>query len=363
MHIACFIPSLFGGGAERVVLNLCNGWSRAGHKVNIVVAEASGAFRDQIPINVELVNLGTIKVRKSIGKLAQYIDDRRPDVLCSHLSHANIAAIRAVRKSNAKPKCVVVEHLTMSAYKGVKLRDKFIRPIARRVYKHADAIIAVSKGAARDLEQTLSLPPESVHVIYNPVVTDTMMNKANLDNDQRWFQDEVPVVLGVGRLTPQKDFTTLISAFAIARKQRALRLVLLGTGELQSKLESQVRSLGLEEDILLAGFSKNPYSWMTQANLFVLSSRWEALPTVLIEAMACGCNVVATDCPSGPAEILVEDLARGLVPVGDSDKMAEKILYMLQNPIDSHRLRAMAHSSFSDKQSCNAYLQLFEEIK
>ena len=229
--------------------------------------------------------------------------------------------------------------------------------------KHADAIIAVSKGAARDLEQTLSLPPESVHVIYNPVVTDAMMNKANLDNDQRWLQDEVPVVLGVGRLTPQKDFTTLISAFAIARKQRALRLVLLGTGELQSKLESQVRSLGLEEDILLAGFSKNPYSWMTQANLFVLSSRWEALPTVLIEAMACGCNVVATDCPSGPAEILVEDLARGLVPVGDSDKMAEKILHMLQNPIDGHKLQAMAHSSFSDQQSCNAYLQLFEEIK
>ena len=251
----------------------------------------------------------------------------------------------------------------MSAYKGVKLRDKLIKPIARRVYKHADAIIAVSKGAARDLEQTLSLPSESVHVIYNPVVTDAMMNKANLDNDQTWFQDEVPVVLGVGRLTPQKDFTTLISAFAIARKQRALRLVLLGTGELQSKLESQVRSLGLEEDILLAGFSKNPYSWMTQANLLVLSSRWEALPTVLIEAMACGCNIVATDCPSGPAEILVEDLARGLVPVGDSDKMAEKILYMLQNPIDGDRLRAMARSSFSDEQSCNAYLQLFEEIK
>lgn len=362
MHIACFIPSLFGGGAERVAINLCDGWSRTGHKVQIVVSEASGAFCDQIPTNVELVNLDTGKVRKSIGKLAQYIDDQRPDVLCSHLSHANIAATRAVNKSNAKPKCVLVEHLTMSAYKGVKLRDKLIKPIARRVYKHADAIVAVSVGAARDLERTLSLPSESVHVIYNPVVTDELATKAELYNEHPWLHDDVPVVLGVGRLTPQKDFNTLITAFSKAQKKRDLRLALLGTGELQSQLDSQIRSLGLEDHVLLAGFSKNPYSWMTNADLFVLSSRWEALPTVLIEAMACGCNVVATDCPSGPVEILVEDLASGLVPVGDSDKMAETILSTLQNPISRDRLRAMARSRFSDEQSCNAYLQLFEDI-
>lgn len=362
MHIACFIPSLFGGGAERVALNLCDGWTKMGHQIDLVVAEATGAFIDQVPSAVELVNLNTGKIRKSIGKLAQYISLSNPDVICSHLSHANIATLRALRKSGASTKSVLVEHLTMSAYKGEKFRDKLIKPIARRLYANADAVVAVSKGAAADLESTLKWNADSVRVIYNPVVTKTLISKASVQPEHQWLNESVPVILGVGRLSPQKDFETLLSAFALAQQERDLRLVILGTGELQSKLESQVQSLKIQDKVHLAGFIENPYGWMANADLFVLSSRWEALPTVLIEALACGCNVVSTDCPTGPSEILTRSLADGLVPMASPEAMAEQMIYRLDNPLSREELSELARTRFSDEQSCSGYLALFEEL-
>jgi glycosyltransferase involved in cell wall biosynthesis len=193
-------------------------------------------------------------------------------------------------------------------------------------YPWADRITAVSEGVADDLAQAAGIPRERIQVIYNPVVTPEFKAKTEAPLDHPWFAPgEPPVVVGAGRLTIQKDFPALIRAFARVRQARPARLLILGEGEERSALEAVVRQLGVERDVSLPGFVSNPYPYMRRAALFVLSSRWEGLPGVLIEAMYCGARLVATDCPSGPREILADGRYGQLVPVGDVAALADAV--------------------------------------
>jgi glycosyltransferase involved in cell wall biosynthesis len=199
-------------------------------------------------------------------------------------------------------------------------------------YPWADAIVANSRGVAEDLMKLTGLPRDKIQVIYNPVVTPELFAKAEEPLDHPWFRPgEPPVILGVGRLTQQKDFPTLIRAFALVRKERPARLMILGEGEERPKLEALVRELRLEEDVALPGFVENPYKYMKRAAVFVLSSKWEGLPTVLIEALALGTQVIATNCPSGLEEVLEGGRWGRLVSVGDFAGLAQAILDRLNN--------------------------------
>jgi glycosyltransferase involved in cell wall biosynthesis len=196
----------------------------------------------------------------------------------------------------------------------------------KRTYHLADSIVAVSHGLADDLANSLQCDRSTIDVIYNPVVTPALLAKAVEPLDHPWFQpNQPPVILAVGSLEPRKGFFTLVRAFARVRQVRPVRLVILGEGPDREPLKLLARSFGIDQDLDLPGFVENPYKYMKRARLFVLSSRSEGLPTVLIEAMAVGTQVVSTDCPSGPNEILEGGKWGTLVRIENDEQMAAAI--------------------------------------
>ncbi|MBE9168002.1 glycosyltransferase [Pleurocapsales cyanobacterium LEGE 06147] len=361
-HIAFFIPALYGGGAERMVVNLLQGMSARDISLDLVLASAEGPYLDEVPKQVRVVNLAAGRTLKAILPLSRYLRKERPDALISQLNHANVAAVIARELARTKTPLVLVEQNTFSASRSPLMRAKLIPPLMKWFYPRADAIVGVSNGVARDLEVELDLGEGTVSTIYNSIVYDKLKAKAAASLNHPWFQaGSPPIFLAVGRLTEQKDFLTLIKAFALLRKQRLARLIILGEGKSRTELEATIDALGIAEDISLPGFVKNPYAYMSRASAFVLSSREEGLPMVLIEAMACGCPVVATDCAgSGPREILEAEqygYLDSLVPVGDEVALSAAMLQVLESPVNRDRLvqRAM---DFSIDRAVSEYLAL-----
>ncbi len=317
------------------MVNLAHGFSKRGVQVDIVLAKADGVFLSCIPAGVEVFDLGVERVYRAVPGLVRYLRMRRPDALLSALTHANFVAVVGRLVAGVPARTVVAVHSTLSVEVDQTrgLKGKVIPGLASLLYRRADRVIAVSAGVADDLARCVSLPRKKIAVVYNPVVTPDLLARANEPLDHPWFSEgEPPVVLSVGRLTAAKDYSTLIRAFALVRRKRAARLMILGEGDERPHLEALAGELGLEEDVALPGFVENPYAYMRRARVVVLSSRWEGLPTVLIEALAVGANVVSADCPSGPREILEEGRWGRLVPVGDVDALAEAILCSLDEP-------------------------------
>ncbi|BAZ12818.1 glycosyl transferase, group 1 family protein [Calothrix sp. NIES-4071] len=356
--IAFFLPNLSGGGAEKVVINLLKEMSQLNLNVDLVVSNTEGPYLNQLPKQVRLVNLAREGVLKSVIPLSRYLKEYRPCVLISHMSHANVVAILASRFARTKTKLILVEHNTLSVDKSKLLRAKFVPMFMKWLYPYADNIVCVSEGVAEDLVFQLGLAKEKVKVIYNPVVNEELIAASQASLNHPWFQQGVPpVFLAVGRLTEQKDFITLLEAFALLRRQTVARLVILGEGELRGKLEAKISQLGIAEDVSLPGFATNPYAYMSKASAFVLSSRWEGLGIVLIEAMACGCPVIATDCPNGPKEILEGGKYGYLPPVGDVVALSKAMLQVLNAPVNRELLRQRA-IYFSSKRAVSEYLYL-----
>lgn len=331
-HIAIYLPSLRGGGAERVMVTLANGFAERGYKVDLVLVKAEGSYLEDVSENVRIVDLRSSRVLTSVPGLVRYLRRERPEALLSAPSHANISAIVARCLSRVRMRLVVSEHshLSSSRANATTMRERAKVHFMRWLYPKADGIVAVSNGVALDLAKSMRLPLKRIQAIHNPVVSSTMLERSRQPVSHPWFgAGEPPVVLGVGRLTAPKDFPLLIRAFAELRAQRAVRLMILGEGELRPELEALVCKLGLEEDVALPGFVSNPYAYMRRTALYVLSSRWEGFGNVLAEAMACGAPVVATDCPSGPAEILENGRWGRLVPVGDVEALASAMAVTL----------------------------------
>lgn len=343
--VAIFLPSLHVGGAERVMVNLAQGFTERCLQVDLVLAKAKGPFLAEVPKEVRIVDLNARRCLCSLPGLVRYLRRERPAAMISALSHANIVAIWANILSGAKTQLVVSEHsiLSQSAANAGSMRDRIMPFLIKQFYPKADSVVAVSNGVANDLSASTGLNLENVKVIYNPGVMPDLFSMADEPLDHPWFATgELPVILGAGRLTKAKDFTTLIRAFALVRQERPVRLMILGEGEERHRLEALVRELGLERDAALPGFTDNPYKYMKRAAIFVLSSRWEGFGMVLVEAMALGTPVVSTDCPSGPAEILEGGKWGCLVPAGDAKRMAESIITVLHGAKNDGRQRSLA---------------------
>ncbi|HOR00742.1 MAG TPA: glycosyltransferase [Anaerolineae bacterium] len=318
------VPYLAVGGAERSMLKLAGGIADRGFAVDLVLAHATGPLLGEVPATVHLVDLGARRVLASLPGLVSYLRRERPAALLSVL-HANMVALWARRLAGVPTRIAVSERNTLSREAGhyaSDLRLRLMPRLARRCYPWADAIVAVSQGVADDLAQAARLPRECIRVIYNPIVTPQFVAKLHEPLEHPWFDmGEPPVIVAVGRLTAQKDWPLLIRCFARLRWGRAVRLLILGEGEERPGLEALVRQLGVAHDVAMPGFVANPYPYMARAATFVLSSRWEGLPGVLIEALCCGVPLVATDCPSGPREILEGGRHGRLVPVGDEEEL------------------------------------------
>jgi len=362
--ITLFLPSLRGGGAERVMVNLARGFAERGLQVDLVLAKAEGPYLLEIPPSVRVVDLRARRVIYSLPALVRYLRRERPCAMLSTLGHANIIAIWARFLARVPVRLAVREANTpsVSSANASTFREKIMPTLIRLFYRYADVVIANSYGVKEDLLRITGLPVEKIKVIYNPVLTPDLFAKAEEPLDHPWFRPGAPpVILGVGRLTEQKDFPTLIRAFALVRKEGPARLMILGEGEDRAKLEALARELGVEPDVALPGFVANPYKYMKRAAVFVLSSRWEGLPTVLIEAMALGTPVISTDCPSGPAEILEGGKWGLLVPVGDPDLLARAILETLHNPPGPSP--QMVWKRFSLEEVVTAYLQVLRILE
>lgn len=358
--IALFIPSLRGGGAERVMVNLANEFSERGIFVDLVVANVEGPYIDIVSTKVNIVNLSQAKVLFSLPKLVKYLRCSSPSVLLSTMSHANVIAILATMLTGNKNRIYVREANTISQIflKKSSVNRFFWYTLLRFFYKKATAVIAPSQGVASDFEREISLNSGTVNVIYNPVVTPELAILANEKLTHPWLESPCsPVLLAVGRLTLQKDYPTLLKAFKIVREKIDAKLIILGEGEDRGKLEHMAIDLGVSDYVDMYGFVKNPFNFMKSADLFVLSSLWEGLPNTLIQAMACGCQVVATDCPSGPLEILNNGEHGSLVPVGDEGRLSVAILDRLneRTVIPDVVERSLF---FSVKSSVDAYVAL-----
>jgi glycosyltransferase involved in cell wall biosynthesis len=351
-HIAIFLPSLAGGGAQRSMLSLAEGLAAAGIRVDLVVGSAIGRLHRQVPQGIDLIDLGAARVLGALPRLVAYLSRERPNVLISALDHANLVAIcaRMISRSPTRVFVSVRNTLSEKVQQSRSRRERMLPLLARRLYPLAEGVVAVSDGVRDDLVANIGLPPRLVQVLRNPVVTPQLTTLAQREPDHAWFRPgEPPVVLAAGRLTHQKDFATLLYAFDEVRRHHPCRLVILGEGPERADLESLVRRLGLVDQCDLHGFVDNPYAFMRRARLFVLSSAWEGLPGVLIQAMACGTPVLSTDCPSGPREILDDGRLGALVPVNDPKALAKAMLHALEKTHDRDALRARAQDYSLDR--------------
>lgn len=357
--ITLFMAGLGGGGAERVMLYLARGFVDKGLKVDLVLVKTEGPSISLIPPEVRVINLGTGRLLRSIPSLVNYLKQNKPKALLSAMEDINVVALVCRRLAGVSTRVVVSVHNTLSVESktSTQIKKRLAPYLARLFYPSADVVVTVSQGAAIDLVN-LGLSKESVKVIYNPVVTPELFQKAAEPLDHPWFfPDELPVILAVGRLDKQKDFPTLIRAFAQIIQKIPSRLMILGEGPDRAELEALVRELGVEKNVALPGFVNNPFAYMKRAAVLVLSSLYEGLPTVLIEAIALGTSVVSTDCKSGPAEILENGRYGKLVTVGNAQEMAEAIMNTLEHPFSSVLLQEKAKEFLLEK-ATEQYLQV-----
>lgn len=363
--ISIFLPALAGGGAERAMLHLAEGLAEQGYPTDLVLAQAEGDYLASVPASIRIIDLqarSPVIVSKTLA-LRRYLQQEQPAVLLSALDIFS-SAIWAQRLSGVSTRIIfcVQTYLSRQFRNHQPYTMGQVRPhLVRWFYPWADAIVAASQGVAEDVSRLTHLPIEQIQVIHNPVVTPQVLQKMQEPIDHPWFDaSEPPVILGVGRLVSQKDFPTLIQAFAKVRQHCPARLMILGEGEDRSKLEAQICQLGLEQDVALPGFVDNPYAYMAQANIFALSSIFEGFGNVVAEAMAAGTSIVSTDCESGPAEILENGKYGKLVPVEDANALATGILEVLYQPIDPEVLKQRAQA-FSIEQVTQQYINVIQK--
>ena len=319
------------------MLNLAHGIAAAGYPLDLVLAKAKGEFLSEVREPVRIVDLNASRALTSAPALVRYLRRERPEAMLSVFGFLNVVALPAWRLSRVKTRLFVNEQNTVSMEAGnASSWGTRVTPLLmKHLYRWANGVVVVSQGVRDDLVQLTDIPRRHITVIYNPsVVAAETQEKAKESLDHPWFkQDQPPVLVAVGRLQQQKDYPMLLQAFAQVRRSQPVRLLILGEGKERPMLEALVKELNLEEDVGLPGFVMNPYAYMARASLFVLSSRWEGLPTVLIEALCCGTPAVSTDCPSGPREILRNGKYGKLTPVGDAAAFAQAIKAALDEPL------------------------------
>jgi glycosyltransferase involved in cell wall biosynthesis len=351
-QVALFVPFSFGRGVERVNVTLAQALAARGIDVDLVVASGNGPYFGELNGTARLVDLGVGRTLASLTPLARYLRLERPPVMLSAPDSGSIVALLARRLARVDTRMVTVTHavLSRSLIRKPGLYRRAFPHLLRRLYATADALVAVSDWVADDLARLARVRRSRVQVIPNPVVHDGLLAQRREGAGHPWLQTRsAPVILSVGRLNGEKNYGDLLRAFARLRRERRARLIILGEGAERAGLEHLAADLGVAEDVSFPGFVSNPYGYMARANLLALSSSYEALPTVVIEALACGCPVVATDCPGGMREILDGGRWGQLVPMGDHEAMKDAMLRTLDDPPSPERLKRRAREFHLDR--------------
>ncbi len=373
--ILFFLSDLQGGGAERAVVKIIRGFGERGISTELLLLNKEGVYFGELPSLslVKAIGAGNLKFYpnyiKALPKLILFLRKNKPDVIISNLTHLNVMLLFACWIGRVSTSVVVVEHnnFTTVLQSTSKISPRLLPPLMRWLYPRASFIVGVSQGVVDDLKKVLRFDSPKFRVIYNPIVDETLLQKAEEPLDHPFFgEGNPPVILAVGRLHVAKDFPTLFRAFTLVRKEINARLLILGDGDKRQELEALAKDLGITQDLDMPGFVENPYTYMKRASVFVLSSQWEGLPTVLVEAMACGCPVVSTDCPSGPSEILENGKYGLLVPPKNPEKLAEAILKVLKDEELAQSLREkgkLRAQDFTVDKAVEEYVRLVEECR
>ena len=396
-RVALVLPDLSGGGAERSVLELATGLAVRGYAVDIVVFRNRVHYPTEVSANVRLFvvenrpdertkqhasgllqrfeQLDAVSRRSDCLRMARalkwdplclpgprlirearavatYLENEEPDCILPSLPRAKAATLLASRLMKENPPVIPVLRNFVPA-RRLRHRRRYMH-----LFPFATHFVGISQGVSESLADVIRIPKERITTIYNPVVTPRIRSQMALPPEHPWFSDNgPPVIVSAGRLATQKDHVTLIKAFARLAARRPCRLVIVGEGKLRRRLDRLIGRLGLSSRVSLPGWVDNPYSLMARAACFALSSRHEGLGRVLIEALACGCPCVSTDCPAGPAEILQSGNVGALVPVGDDAALAEAMERVLESPPRQGMLEERA-AYFSSERAVAAYDQL-----
>ena len=405
LHVAFALTSLNGGGAERVMLHLARALIERGHRVDLVVPRLAGDYRAAIPrgmriyrarlphtdrkflravrragVEVEALTVNPVGVARASrvldrrfpdlpGKrrhrvyayahmIARHVREVGPDLVAAALPDANSAAVCAAELTDRAAPTVITTHTNVAADYAPRWRAA-----AQVLYPLADAVVAVSRGVGESVRRSLGVDIERIHVIYNGVPVDRVRRLAEKEVAHPWFgKGEPPVILSVGREAPAKDYPTLVAAFGLAHREVEARLLILGrlSPRYRARLGSLAAGHGVEGDLGFVDFDENPYRYMKRAGLLALSSRWEGLPTVILEALTCGTPVVSTDAPYGPREML--GCWGELPPVGDAAALARAMVDALRGERPSEAALRARVADFSDEKATDAYIALFERL-
>jgi len=367
IQLLAVIPGLGGGGAERALVNLLRHLGSERFQVQLVAFETAGRFRREVPVGIPVHDLKGRRQydMRMVVRLARLLHAERPDAVLSVTRYANVVTLLAARLARFTGPVIVNEQNNPSA-EFQQFGGRWLKGLALRyLYPRAEGITAISRGIATDLTGRWSVPASKVTVIPNPVDVAWIRRLAQEPSPHPWLTDgKAPVAIGVGRLHPQKDFGLLLRAFRLVRSAQPAHFIILGEGPERAFLENEVQRLELVADVLLPGFQENPFSWMARADVFVLSSRYEGFGNVIVEAMALGCPVIATNCPFGPDEIIENNVSGLLVPVGEEQALAEAIRRVLNDSDLSARLAGAGRvrsEDFAPEHIVAQYEHLFVE--
>jgi glycosyltransferase involved in cell wall biosynthesis len=354
--IAFFLRDLDGGGAERAVVALAGEVATRGYVVDLVVGDADGDYRSEVPAAVHLESFSTRSPVRILSRLTSYLRRRNPGAIMSALDVSNILLIAAAKAARYRGRTVISQRAVVDA----SLRElggprRLVTSLLQRwCFPRADAVISNSHAAARELQASLHISSEKVFTIHNALNVERIERLAKEPLDLR-VDDQAPLIVSVGSLTKRKDMATLVQAFAKVRQKVQANLAIVGRGGEEITIRGLVSDLGLS-NVLLVGFDVNPYRWIAAADVFVSSSTAEGFPNAIAEALALDRSIVATDCPGDTAELLQHGKWGRLVPVGDPAIMAAAILAALDDPKPPQgRLRA---AEFAPHKATSAYLKV-----
>ncbi len=360
--ICLFVPSLAGGGAERVFVTVANEIASRNIPVDLVVASGHDLdYLSEVSDSVNTIILGAHRTLFALPKLAIYLRQNKPVSLMTTMAQANLVGKLALLISQSSSTQHIIRQAIAPGILPIKnaLVTAILRPLISYMYRHASCVISVSNEMAALLKQQYGIE-SNVRTIFNPIDVKKNLNLSNdsVEKDLPWSDTYSSLIIGVGRLSDQKDFQTLIKAFSIARKNQNAKLIILGEGPERTTLEAKIKEAGLTDHVWMPGFIQNPYPYMMQADVFVLSSKYEGLPNVLIQALLLDTRCVSTRCPTGPAEILENGRLGILVDIGDYDSMATAITKSLHQPKMNSTDRSTLQNKYSATKVTNQYLDV-----
>lgn len=330
MKITIMFQSFHSGGVEQILINIANELCNY-HEITVVTMNAEGELKTSLSESIRIVDFKKKKAIKTIGPLIKYIKSNKPDIILSAKHFINIAVLISNMMLSKKIKVIATVHGQL----GTNIKDIMMKLFIKTIYPLSDCIICVSNGVAEEMSTIINdRYSEKIKVIYNPVIDKQFIYKVNESNsielekpsNEKW-------IVSIGRISKEKNLELLIKSFNKIPDKENTKLIIIGDGPEKENIENLVFKLGLEKEVIFKGYQKNPYIYLKNADVFVLSSDREGLPTVLIEALFFKVHIVSTDCKSGPREILSNGKYGKLVPVNDSDKLAVAIDEQLNSKI------------------------------